>query len=514
MDDDTRRPRPRGGTADGGGGNLDRGGANTRVAAQASAAQSDGRFYCPHPGCRRSFVDLWRLRVHHRADPDSRGSGKERGHGAELPFCPKCRATIYEGRKHMNCRPPSDDRIGTSSRSVFDGSASGGQSDAQHEQTPSPMGRFQRSKHAASEHAGGSVSRDPAFSFQQPQRRQPGRVQVSPETFQPRRFSSEEAGPSTMPCPTERVMPPYYGRPSSTSVLHSEAPQYPPTATRLRGGTSRAAGQLLEQSLPEVSDRRRVPGQAHIDNYQRMSDLAMAMYDELAARDAYMWRLAAELPDHVRAAPRGEDDPVPPVPSHHYAVGRTQNLWRTPSGGATTAASIPSRLSPDRHPRTTSWPPPPSGYWGAPPLRGIDGYSAWAVRQHTAEYAAQQAARAFTARRHRHSTMSSSSGDAGRFALEDDAARPDVELYPRQHGPLRSPGEGSRPIRRTDYHPYARPQAVLRPGIDRDTRRASFLPDHYLEDAFTPPQRLIPQHRSSSGLTDPRPPHDDPKPRD
>jgi hypothetical protein len=28
-------------------------------------------------GCNRSFAELWRLKVHYRAPPDVRGSGKE-----------------------------------------------------------------------------------------------------------------------------------------------------------------------------------------------------------------------------------------------------------------------------------------------------------------------------------------------------------------------------------------------------------------------------------------------------
>lgn len=28
--------------------------------------QVDDRFYCPFPGCRRSFAELWRLKVHYR----------------------------------------------------------------------------------------------------------------------------------------------------------------------------------------------------------------------------------------------------------------------------------------------------------------------------------------------------------------------------------------------------------------------------------------------------------------
>lgn len=65
---------------------------------------SSDRFFCPYPGCQRSFIDLWRLKVHYRADPDVRGSGRERGHGRELPACPKCHVTLERGRHHVNCK--------------------------------------------------------------------------------------------------------------------------------------------------------------------------------------------------------------------------------------------------------------------------------------------------------------------------------------------------------------------------------------------------------------------------
>ena len=42
-------------------------------------ARDPSRFFCPYPGCKRSFAELWRLKVHYRAPPDIRGSGKERG---------------------------------------------------------------------------------------------------------------------------------------------------------------------------------------------------------------------------------------------------------------------------------------------------------------------------------------------------------------------------------------------------------------------------------------------------
>lgn len=74
-----------------GGGALD-----TRV-------RDPNRFYCPYPGCNRSFAELWRLKVHYRAPPDVRGSGKERGHGTELKFCPKCNKELKAGKHHVGC---------------------------------------------------------------------------------------------------------------------------------------------------------------------------------------------------------------------------------------------------------------------------------------------------------------------------------------------------------------------------------------------------------------------------
>lgn len=90
---------------------------------------AEDRFWCPYPGCKRSFAELWRLKVHYRAgeqcgatlgrvvpprfsgrneatplaDPDVRGSGKERGHGEDLPFCPKCRDSLEANKHHMRC---------------------------------------------------------------------------------------------------------------------------------------------------------------------------------------------------------------------------------------------------------------------------------------------------------------------------------------------------------------------------------------------------------------------------
>ena len=61
------------------------------------------QFYCPAPGCSRSFAELWRLKVHFRAPPDVRGSGKERGHGTELKFCPKCGKELKPGKHHVGC---------------------------------------------------------------------------------------------------------------------------------------------------------------------------------------------------------------------------------------------------------------------------------------------------------------------------------------------------------------------------------------------------------------------------
>ena len=58
---------------------------------------------CAPAGCNRSFAELWRLKVHFRAPPDVRGSGKERGHGTELKFCPKCGKDLRPGKHHVGC---------------------------------------------------------------------------------------------------------------------------------------------------------------------------------------------------------------------------------------------------------------------------------------------------------------------------------------------------------------------------------------------------------------------------
>ncbi|GFH15568.1 protein TIC 21, chloroplastic [Haematococcus lacustris] len=48
----------------------------TSPADQAGSGKQDSdRFFCPFPGCNRSFAELWRLKVHYRAPPDIRGSG-------------------------------------------------------------------------------------------------------------------------------------------------------------------------------------------------------------------------------------------------------------------------------------------------------------------------------------------------------------------------------------------------------------------------------------------------------
>lgn len=55
-------------------------------------------------GCKRKFASLWRLKVHYRAPPNERGSGKERGHGVELPICPACGETLQPKTHHNRCR--------------------------------------------------------------------------------------------------------------------------------------------------------------------------------------------------------------------------------------------------------------------------------------------------------------------------------------------------------------------------------------------------------------------------
>ena len=68
---------------------------------------------CTPAGCKRKFASLWRLKVHYRAPPNERGSGKERGHGVELPICPACGEELEPGKHHNKCKagrttnPPS-----------------------------------------------------------------------------------------------------------------------------------------------------------------------------------------------------------------------------------------------------------------------------------------------------------------------------------------------------------------------------------------------------------------------
>ncbi|GAB4816628.1 hypothetical protein N2152v2_003674 [Parachlorella kessleri] len=57
----------------------------------------------PDRGCKRSFAELWRLKVHYRAPPNVRGSGMERGHGTELKWCPKCGKSLMPGQHHVGC---------------------------------------------------------------------------------------------------------------------------------------------------------------------------------------------------------------------------------------------------------------------------------------------------------------------------------------------------------------------------------------------------------------------------
>lgn len=79
------------------------GGEGGLTESHALIGPSSDRFHCPFPGCSRSFAELWRLKVHHRAPESVRGSGKERGHGIELPTCPRCMQTLQPGRHHVGC---------------------------------------------------------------------------------------------------------------------------------------------------------------------------------------------------------------------------------------------------------------------------------------------------------------------------------------------------------------------------------------------------------------------------
>lgn len=103
----------------------------SRHAGQGRRGKDPERFYCPWPGCKRSFAELWRLKVHHRAPPHIRGSGRERGHNVELTHCSRCHEQLVAGRVHAcyshsgglgspstssTAPPPSLDRESTSSK--------------------------------------------------------------------------------------------------------------------------------------------------------------------------------------------------------------------------------------------------------------------------------------------------------------------------------------------------------------------------------------------------------------
>ncbi|KAK9808171.1 hypothetical protein WJX73_004798 [Symbiochloris irregularis] len=77
---------------------------------EKSQERNPNRFYCPYPGCKRSFAELWRLKVHHRAPPHIRGSGRERGHNVELKACPRCHEDIVVGKVHVcGTVPPAEE---------------------------------------------------------------------------------------------------------------------------------------------------------------------------------------------------------------------------------------------------------------------------------------------------------------------------------------------------------------------------------------------------------------------
>ena len=79
--------------------------------AAACSPAAHGRFCCPFPGCDRSFAHLWRLRMHYRTPPELGGPDEERGHGSELPACPKCSSTLVLGKHHGDCQPAASQAL-------------------------------------------------------------------------------------------------------------------------------------------------------------------------------------------------------------------------------------------------------------------------------------------------------------------------------------------------------------------------------------------------------------------
>jgi len=61
--------------------------------------------------CSAQLMSCWlmcrRLKVHYRAPPSARGSGVERGHGQELPFCPLCNLDLRDVKYHKCAAGPA-----------------------------------------------------------------------------------------------------------------------------------------------------------------------------------------------------------------------------------------------------------------------------------------------------------------------------------------------------------------------------------------------------------------------
>lgn len=63
-------------------------------------------------GCNRSFAELWRLKVHYRAPPDIRGSGK-----FTMSSCGWGRTGVWNGRAHVLLLHALQGRRGAMARS-------------------------------------------------------------------------------------------------------------------------------------------------------------------------------------------------------------------------------------------------------------------------------------------------------------------------------------------------------------------------------------------------------------
>jgi len=203
------------------------------AAVKEDMAQDPCRFYCPYPGCTRSFAELWRLKVHYRAAPDVRGSGKERGHGMELGQCPKCNEVLKPGKHHIRCS-------GAVKKTTRKRSRNGAVKNAALLPTPSPTSSapsatMSSGKTASTQHMIGSAS--PIYSVEEDSRYPPVFIESSMHCMLPRPEARD-------------------------AFAHGRTPKRPCTAA-LSGGSCPSSTATVAGDGPSPSLREAVDGPSH-----------------------------------------------------------------------------------------------------------------------------------------------------------------------------------------------------------------------------------------------------------